>query len=271
MENLVKKLEDKVQGRLVHQRVGLCSLLLLLALLVFINLGLTLWLLATLHLDMEGSGPVSYVPGGLRVEGLTQVEGELVTSRLTSRADQLRLVGAKQVVFSSQEAEFRLKHNTELRAPSFTISDSESSPLLSISSSGVTLGRGRLTAHSAALGEVLQAGKVKSRVGRPLTLESPTGLVELLGPSSTHLSSERGNVSLRARNGIKLQATEGQLLLDSSRVLLPSLPLATTTSSPTSSLRDSAVYQVCVCTSGRLFLSPATASCLARPSICTEI
>ena len=42
----------QVQGRLVPQRVGLCSLLLLLVILVTLNLSLTLWLIATLHFDL---------------------------------------------------------------------------------------------------------------------------------------------------------------------------------------------------------------------------
>ena len=81
------------------------------------------------------------------------------------------------------------------RATVFSISDSLSASLLNISSEGVALGRGRLTAPYASLGEVrpsaetifhlrghvpmwlqvLQAGRVKSRVGKSLTLESLTG------------------------------------------------------------------------------------------------
>ena len=43
---------------------------------------------------------------------------------------------------------------TNLRAPMFSISDSISTPLLNISRDGVSLGKGRLTAPSASLGEV---------------------------------------------------------------------------------------------------------------------
>ena len=43
---------------------------------------------------------------------------------------------------------------TNLRTPLFSISDSMSTPLLNISRDGVSLGKGRLTAPSASLGEV---------------------------------------------------------------------------------------------------------------------
>ena len=74
------------------------------------------------------------------------------------------------------------------RTSVFSISDGLSVSLLNISREGVVLGRGRLIAPSASLGEVssssvlqldvvqvLQAGRVKSRVGKSLTLESLTG------------------------------------------------------------------------------------------------
>ena len=74
------------------------------------------------------------------------------------------------------------------RTSVFSVRDGVSVSLLNISREGVVLGRGRLIAPSASLGEVssssvlqldvvqvLQAGRVKSRVGKSLTLESLTG------------------------------------------------------------------------------------------------
>ena len=77
------------------------------------------------------------------------------------------------------------------RTSVFSVRDGLSVSLLNISRQGVVLGRGRLIAPSASLGEVsssvshwrgrldvvqvLQAGRLKSRVGKSLTLESLTG------------------------------------------------------------------------------------------------
>ena len=48
----------------------------------------------------------------------------------------------------------QLPQPTNLRTPLFSISDSMSTLLLNISRDGVSLGKGRLTAPSASLGEV---------------------------------------------------------------------------------------------------------------------
>jgi len=210
VQNLVNKLEVEVRGKVATPRVGLCALLILLSLLVSINIGLTLWLLFTVRLDLSGGGPLTFVPGGLKVEGTTQVVGDLVTESLTSGTKRLTLRGDSQVVLGSGQSTLTVKPNTELRASVFSISDGLSASLLNISREGVALGRGRLTAPYASLGEVrpsaetlltlertcpnslpcrcqyqyhdipmclqvLQAGRVKSRVGKSLTLESLTG------------------------------------------------------------------------------------------------
>jgi len=58
MQALVNKLEVEVRGKVATPRVGLCALLILLSLLVSINIGLTLWLLFTVRLDLSGGGPL---------------------------------------------------------------------------------------------------------------------------------------------------------------------------------------------------------------------
>ena len=55
----------QVRGKVATPRVGLCVLLLLLALLVSINIGLTLWLLFTVRLDLVSSCFISLCFGNL--------------------------------------------------------------------------------------------------------------------------------------------------------------------------------------------------------------
>ena len=54
-----------MRGKVATPRVGLCVLLLLLALLVSINIGLTLWLLFTVRLDLVSSCFISLCFGNL--------------------------------------------------------------------------------------------------------------------------------------------------------------------------------------------------------------
>jgi len=191
-----------------------------------------------------------------------------VTDRLTSGTQRLTLRGDRQVVLGSGQSTLTVKPNTELRSSAFSISDGLSVTLLNISREGVVLGRGRLRAPSASLGEVLQTGRVKSRVGKSLSLESLTGRAEVLGPAGLEFSSSHGNLSVASHGNLRLRSNTGQIELVSQRVLLRDLPLAKSSSSALGP--QPTIHQVCVCSTGHLFLSPSNGPCLARPQICNE-
>ena len=59
-----------------------------------------------------------------------------------------------------------------------------------------------------------------------------------------------------------------QVLIDSPRVVLPGLPIASETSQRTVGPVDTKAYQVCACTSGKLFVTPSEGSCVADGSTC---
>lgn len=61
-----------------------------------------------------------------------------------------------------------------------------------------------------------------------------------------------------------------QILLDANAVQFGSLPLGTYTASPRQAPQEQTVYEVCVCPSGKIYLSPAESSstCQAMSNIC---
>lgn len=61
-----------------------------------------------------------------------------------------------------------------------------------------------------------------------------------------------------------------QILLDANSIHLGSLPLGIYAASSSQALRDQSAYEVCVCPSGKIYLSPAesVSSCQAVSNIC---
>lgn len=61
-----------------------------------------------------------------------------------------------------------------------------------------------------------------------------------------------------------------QILLDASTIQLGSLPLGVYTASPSDASQEQALYELCVCPSGKIYLSPAESSstCQAMSNIC---
>ena len=82
------------------KKLGLYSLLIFLALLICINIGLTLWLLSSLHFHLvggwwvdsmqfycdcyvqDGTGPVQFVKNGLKIDGATYIMDTLNTNQV---------------------------------------------------------------------------------------------------------------------------------------------------------------------------------------------
>lgn len=61
-----------------------------------------------------------------------------------------------------------------------------------------------------------------------------------------------------------------QILLDAGAVRMGGLPLAASASSPVQASQDEDLFEVCVCPSGKVYLSPAesSSSCQAGGNIC---
>lgn len=103
------------------------------------------------------------------------------------------------------------------------------------------------------------------RIWYVFRLESPTRSLELRAPASINIESRAGDIKTTSLADIRLQSVAGDIRLESSSVMLPSIPTATPTShgsftTPGSS-RTHEVYQLCVCANGKLFLAPSHGVC----------
>ncbi|KTF80859.1 hypothetical protein cypCar_00027925 [Cyprinus carpio] len=95
-------------------------------------------------------------------------------------------------------------------------------------------------------------------------LESPTRSLSMDAPKGVHVKALAGNVDVTAHFDIQLHSTAGLLILDAESVRLPTLPVGGTRTSG-HSLRMNNIYEVCVCPSGKFFISRAGVS-----STCSE-
>lgn len=75
-----------------------------------------------------------------------------------------------------------------------------------------------------------------------------------------NVESRAGDVKLMSLNDIKLKSIAGQVRLESSSILMPLLPTATSSLKPVQSKPDE-IFQLCVCRNGKLFLAPSHSVC----------
>ncbi|KAK7882920.1 hypothetical protein WMY93_029094 [Mugilogobius chulae] len=89
--------------------------------------------------------------------------------------------------------------------------------------------------------------------------ESPTRSLSMDAPKGVHLKAQAGNIEAVSHMDLLLESTLGLLVLDAETVRMPSLPLSTGGDSG----NTQGLFEVCVCPSGKLFLSKAgvTSTC----------
>ncbi|XP_039340078.1 delta-sarcoglycan isoform X6 [Mauremys reevesii] len=123
-----------------------------------------------------------------------------------------------------------------------------------------------LSALSRLKGQVIITGGTRlSKLH--VILESPTRSLVMEAPKGIEINAEAGNMEATCRTELRLESKDGEITLNAANIKLPRLPLA----SHSSTGSRQKIYELCVCSNGRLFLSQAGASstCQINTSICS--
>ncbi|XP_043190316.1 zeta-sarcoglycan-like isoform X1 [Amphibalanus amphitrite] len=280
----------------------LYGLLLVLLLMVIINLALTLWIMKVLDFSVDGIGDLRVVKGGIVLEGDSWVLNQLVASHIrSSRHQPISFQSSKNFSINVRNAVGELEsqltlgsHGLHVMSNSFRVTDKTGVTLFEASPHQVTVGANTLqvTGNGGAVSDCdqcLAPGLTRSHItgnggavfdgsvatplvlaeaGDELKLESATRSLQISAPLGVAIESRAGDISAACLTDLKLQSTGGSIRIDSPRVMLPSLPIASTTSQLNLNPVDTKAYQVCACTSGKLFVTPAEGSCVADGTTC---
>ncbi|CAJ1065771.1 gamma-sarcoglycan [Xyrichtys novacula] len=117
----------------------------------------------------------------------------------------------------------------------------------------VTGPEGALFQHS------VEVPQLKSEPSKDLRLESPTRSLTMDAPKGIHIKALTGNTEAASNMDVILQSSKGLLVLDAETVRMPNLPQSQ--GGVSGNTLD--LYEVCVCLSGKVFLSKAgvTSTC----------
>ncbi|XP_041821212.1 zeta-sarcoglycan-like isoform X2 [Chelmon rostratus] len=222
--------------------------LLLLLVTMIVNLALTVWIIKVMNFS---------------VDSLLVLRSEKNVT-LNARNDQGQLtgqltVGPEAVEAQCQRLEVRSKDGGRLL---FTANEDE--VIMTTEKFTVTGSEGAVFGHS------VETPLIQARASEDLKLESPTRTLTMEAPRGVEVSAAKGLLKVSGRKDLQLESTEGEILLDANTIQMGSLPLGVYTPSPAQASLEQAVYEVCVCPSGKIYLSPAESSstCQAMSNIC---
>uniref|UniRef100_A0A3B4XJ21 Sarcoglycan zeta n=1 Tax=Seriola lalandi dorsalis TaxID=1841481 RepID=A0A3B4XJ21_SERLL len=222
--------------------------LLLLLVTMIVNLALTVWIIKVMNFSVDSLLV-------LRSEKNVTLNARNNQGQLTGQLT----VGPEAVEAQCQKLEVRSRDGGRLL---FTADEEE--VVMTTEKFTVTGSEGAVFGHS------VETPLIQARASEDLKLESPTRTLTMEAPRGVEVSAAKGPLKVSSRKDLQLESTEGEILLDANTIQLGSLPLGVYTASPSQASQEQAVYEVCVCPSGKIYLSPAESSstCQAMSNIC---
>ncbi|KAM6949090.1 zeta-sarcoglycan-like [Aplochiton taeniatus] len=256
--------------------------LLLLLVIMIVNLALTIWIIKVVNFSVEGMGPLRVNREGIRLEGISEFLRPLYVKELQSRRDNsLSLRSERNVTVNARNDQGQLtgqltvgSEAVEAQCQRLEVRSRDGQKVLfSATEEVVSIGTEKFTltgSEGAVFGHSVETPQIQAEASKDLRLESPTRTLTMEAPRGVEVSSAQGNLKASCRKDLQLQSTEGEIYLDASSVRLGSLPLGVHGPSSGQTPPKQSVYEVCVCPSGKVYLSAAESgsTCQAMSNIC---
>ncbi|CAI5668750.1 zeta-sarcoglycan [Oreochromis niloticus] len=256
--------------------------LLLLLVTMIVNLALTVWIIKVMNFSVDGMGNLKLNQDGIRMEGISEFLLPLYVNEIQSRRDSLLVLRSdKNVTLNARNDQGQLTGQltvgpeaVEAQCQRLEVRSRDGGTLLfTADEEEVIMAAEKFTvtgSEGAVFGHSVETPLIQARASEDLKLESPTRTLTMEAPRGVEVSAAEGSLKVSGRKDLQLESTEGEILLDANAVQFGSLPLGTYTASPRQAPQEQTVYEVCVCPSGKIYLSPAESSstCQAMSNIC---
>uniref|UniRef100_A0A8C5F3Q9 Zeta-sarcoglycan n=1 Tax=Gadus morhua TaxID=8049 RepID=A0A8C5F3Q9_GADMO len=247
-------------------------LLLLFLVTMIVNLALTVWIIKVMNLSTGGMGNLQLSQDGIRLEGFSEFLLPLYVKEIRSRRD------SALVLRSERNVTLNVRNSQGHLTGQLTVGESSACHFFFLTFILITVSNWFISlapppgSEGAVFRHSVETPLIQSSASEELKLESPTRTLTMGAPRGVEVTSAHGALTVGGRKDLQLQSTEGEIILDAATVRLASLPLGVFApeppgrASPPPPPAGQATYEVCVCPSGKLYLSPAASSSTCQAS-----
>lgn len=244
---------------------------LLLIVILVVNFALTIWIFRVMWFNMDGMGHLQVDSQGVKLEnGESEFLVPLYAKEIHSREDSSLLVDSSENVSlnaRNENGDVTGRMSVGMKevnghGQNLLLNSNNDNMLFTANGDQTVIGpdKLRVTGPEGALFQhSVEVPQLKSEPLKDLRLESPTRSLSMDAPKGIHLKALAGNIEAASNMDVILQSSKGLLVLDAETVRMPSLPQ----SEGGVSGDAQGLYEVCVCPSGKVFLSKAgvTSTC----------
>ncbi|XP_064190951.1 zeta-sarcoglycan-like [Anguilla rostrata] len=255
---------------------------LLLLVTMIVNLALTIWILKVMNFTVDGMGDLRITKQGVRLEGVSEFLLPLYVKEMQSRKDSpLVLQSDRNVTVNARNGLGQLtgqltvgSEMVEAQCQRFEVRSSDGEKVLfSADEEEVSIGveKLRVTGTEGVVFEhSVETPHVRAEPFQDLKLESPTRTLVMEAPKGVEISADVGDLRTTCRKDLLLQSTEGEIFLNANTIRLGNIPHGTPATPLGPTYPKLTVFELCVCPSGKLYLSPAGtgSTCQSTSNVC---
>uniref|UniRef100_A0A8C1ZPQ0 Sarcoglycan zeta n=3 Tax=Cyprinus carpio TaxID=7962 RepID=A0A8C1ZPQ0_CYPCA len=258
--------------------------ILLLLVTMIVNLALTIWILKVMNFTVDGMGNLRVTKEGIRLEGVSEFLLPLYVKEIKSRRDSpLVLQSDRNVTVNARNNLGQLtgqltvgSEMVEAQCQRFEVRSTDGERVLfSADEEEISIGTDKLRVtgnEGVVFSHSLETPHVRAEPFQDLKLESPTRTLTLEAPKGVEVNAGVGEFKASCRKDLTLESSEGEIFLNANSIRLGNLPHGSVDPllGPGTTYPKQTVYEVCVCPSGKLYLSPAESSstCQTTNSVC---
>ncbi|XP_061193057.1 zeta-sarcoglycan-like [Saccostrea echinata] len=252
----------------------LYAFVLFLMVLTTLNLALIIWILRVLNFSVHGMGKLRITEKGLRLEGEAEFLDSLYTNRVQSMQDKpLYIDSSKDIILRARDGKKNMSSTLlvgdkklEAQCEEFEIKDKKGQTRFKVGNKGITMemdevyytGSSRVTFNSS-----VETPNIRGPRAEPLKIEAPSTSIYMYAKDEIRITAPAGDMAINSLKEIHIRSKDS-ISLDSSKLFIKNLKVST---SPASG--QQIVYQLCMCSTGLLFLADADKQCQGTKEICS--
>ena len=220
--------------------------------LILVNFGLTVWILVVLRFNLDGIGSLRFIGDGLVVEGQAEFLQGVTAGSISSNGTEPLLVNSgSSILLQVANTSLNLSQDSlKIMTDKFEVGNG-----LTVANDSVTFDS-KVFLNAGATVDKLSVNMIESQPGQELTVGTVGNTISIEG-GRVEVSSVIGDVSLQGNNEITLSSSNGNITLESEKILFSNLPIVNASTDISLPLNMN-VMEVCVCASSKqVFLLPA--------------
>eukprot|EP00055_Hartaetosiga_balthica_P005452 m.16010 g.16010 ORF g.16010 m.16010 type:complete len:309 (+) comp4557_c0_seq1:138-1064(+) len=202
-----------------------------------LNIGLIVFLFRVVNLDLDSAGPMHFYKDRVLVRGRAEFQGGITASNISGFDNSTLLVESNQQIIlrslesppSTQKSTVVLDGiNVNVDTPNFQLTY-DNTPFFTASPEQTVIASNDIVVESP-LGLRIDGSVLVPKIsnaydrGEGLTVESIGQQLTMRGVEDVTMESTTNRVDIKAQQGINLQSTQGDIVLDASNLRLTDLP-----------------------------------------------